>query len=395
MGVYLLISWDDLIKDLKKLKIYNAKLDNIWFPTSLDICNNAYNVIVSERSVGKTTNILALGMLANIRYGTIMHYVREDKRQVVNAKISNIFNTMISLDFISIITNKKWNYVVYKPMEKKFYYANYDGEKVIDVSSNYFMYVMSIDMSEEYKSCYTCNYADMIIFDEFCSKNFYRQNNFIKFLDLVKTLQRERDTPRIFMLSNTIDRESEYFDELEARDFINVASLGDKVTYKTSLGTPVYIEIVKVKHSDKKRMLNKFFYGFSNPKLASITGQDWSTSAYQHINFNRDDYEIILNNIYVLVAKVYIKLDVVYHDKLGYIVLVHNTKPPMWDDAIIYTYGDTPDLRYKFLLGTTKFDIFIWQTLYKNNKFYYQNNNLGSKIDFYYKTSKKYFINRM
>ena len=67
----------------------------------------------------------------------------------------------------------------------------------------------------------------------------------------------------------------------------------------------------------------------------------------------------------------------------------------MWDDAIIYTYGETPDMRYKFLLGTTKFDNFIWQTLYKNNKFYYQNNNVGSKIDFYYKTSKKYFINRM
>ena len=87
MGVYSLISWDSLIKDLKKLKIYNTKLDNIWFPTNLDIVNNAYNVIVSERSVGKTTNILALGMLANIRYGTIIHYVREDKRQVVNAKI--------------------------------------------------------------------------------------------------------------------------------------------------------------------------------------------------------------------------------------------------------------------------------------------------------------------
>ena len=72
MGVFLLISWTGLIKELKKLKIYNTKLDNIWFPTSLDIENNAYNVIVSERSVGKTTNILALGMLANIKYGTIL-----------------------------------------------------------------------------------------------------------------------------------------------------------------------------------------------------------------------------------------------------------------------------------------------------------------------------------
>ena len=110
-------------------------------------------------------------------------------------------------------------------------------------------------------------------FDEFISKSFYKQNNFCLFLDIVKTLQRERLSPRIFMLSNTIDKNSEYFDELECRDFIDICNIGDKIEYTTNKGTPIYVEIAKVNHSENKRKLNTLFYGFKNNKLASITGE--------------------------------------------------------------------------------------------------------------------------
>ena len=120
-------------------------------------------------------------MLANVEYGTIMHYIREDTRQIVQSKISNIFNTIINLGYVDIITSGKWNTIIYKQYEKKFYYARLEYNKIVDVCSDYLMYVMSIDQSEQYKSSYTCNDADMIIFDEFISKSFYKQNNFCLF----------------------------------------------------------------------------------------------------------------------------------------------------------------------------------------------------------------------
>ena len=99
-----IIEWNKLINKLWKMGIYSKGLENIWYPHH-NINKNIYNVIVSERSIGKTTNILLLGMLANVEYGTIMHYIREDTRQVVQSKISNIFNTIINLGYVDTITN--------------------------------------------------------------------------------------------------------------------------------------------------------------------------------------------------------------------------------------------------------------------------------------------------
>ena len=387
-----IIEWNKLINKLWKLGVYSKGLENIWYPHH-NINKNIYNVIVSERSIGKTTNILLLGMLANVEYGTIMHYIREDTRQVVQSKISNIFNTIINLGYVDIITSGKWNTIIYKQYEKKFYYAKLEDNKIVEVCSDYLMYVMSIDQSEQYKSSYTCNDADMIIFDEFISKSFYKQNNFCLFLDIVKTLQRERLSPRIFMLSNTIDKNSEYFDELECRDFIDICNIGDKIEYTTNKGTPIYVEIAKVNHSENKRKLNTLFYGFKNNKLASITGEAWAVSDYQHIKFKQS--EILLNNIYVEIGKMYLKLDVC-NTELGIVVCVHYAHKPKYEDSIIYSMSDYDDTRKQFLTGDKSFPLndFIWNKMFKNNRFYFQNNNVGAKIDYYYNSCRKYFYNK-
>ena len=116
-------------------------------------------------------------------------------------------------------------------------------------------------------------------------------------------------------------------------------------------------------------------------------------SDYQHIKFKQS--EILLNNIYVEIGKMYLKLDVC-NTELGIVVCVHYAHKPKYEDSIIYSMSDYDDTRKQFLTGDKSFPLndFIWNKMYKNNRFYFQNNNLGAKIDYYYNSCRKYFYNK-
>ena len=76
----------------------------------------------SERSVGKTTNILLYGMCMNKLYGTQIQLIRH---RVVKASYYNdLFNTIVGYDggrYINLLTDGAYNNVKY--YQKKFYYT--------------------------------------------------------------------------------------------------------------------------------------------------------------------------------------------------------------------------------------------------------------------------------
>lgn len=88
----------------------------------------------------------------------------------------------------------------------------------------------------------------------------------------------------IMMLANTIDKNSPYFDELSLRDAIDKIHMGENEIVTTSMGTKIYMEILGTVANSQKRLVNKWFFGFKNPKLASITGtESWALPEFQHI----------------------------------------------------------------------------------------------------------------
>ena len=91
----------------------------------------------------------------------------------------------------------------------------------------------------------------------------------------------------------------------------------------------------------------------------------------------------------------YLKLDVC-NTELGIVVCVHYAHKPKYDDSIIYSMSDYDDTRKQFLTGDKSFPLndFIWNKMFKNNRFYFQNNNVGAKIDYYYNSCRKYFYNK-
>ena len=68
-------------------------------------------------------------------------------------------------------------------------------------------------MSEHYKSS-SYPSVDIILFDEFISRDGYLPNEFVTFMNVLSTIIRHRDDVIIYMLGNTVNRYCVYFTEM-------------------------------------------------------------------------------------------------------------------------------------------------------------------------------------
>lgn len=372
-----------LVKEYKKLKIPKTFHTPVNYP--FDKCK--FFVDVSERSIGKTTNWLLWGMLMNREYGTVIAYVRQTDNMLMPKNL-DIFSTILENGYIDKLTNGKYTSIYYHG--RKWYYCNYDDNgKVTERATDYFMIGLSIDRSQVYKSGLSIPTADCIILDEFCSR-YYNPNEFVDFLDLVKTLQRNRISPFIVMLSNTIDKHNEYFSELEAYELIQTMSIGDSVVYNTSRGTCIQLSIVAPSNQAKikKSITNALFYGFKNPRLSSITGDDWSFINYPHSKLT--DINERLRGVYIEYNSQLVGVDICLSETLGIVIVCHKANKT-YDDSIIFTKDDTGiyDSRYRYLMtGKDRLEKLILKC-YHENKFYYQNNQIGAIVSNFFKANNK------
>ncbi len=376
------IDWKKVIKRCKALGVP----ENVVTPFDYPFDRAKYFPVVSERSIGKTTNWILLGMVLNDMYGIIIQYIRQIVDMIMPKNSKKLFKTILEYDYIEQITEGRYNSVKYS--SRGFYYYNTETK---EMAVDEFMHLLSIDEALTYKSVYNAPRGDLIIFDEFISK-YTRPDEFIDFEDLVKTIIRDRYSPIVAMLANTIDPYNIYFKEMEIYDEVQTLKAGESRLITTDKGTKIFIHrpidgkdiIVKEKH-------NNMFFGFKNKKLASITGAgDWAISSYPHVPRGKK-VRIIDNAHYVDFNGHFIKLQVSHIEDVGKTVVVHECKMTLDDipkDAVIYTTGDIYNKHFRYCFGHTKVDAIIWQ-LYRMNRFYYVHNMLGEQVAQYVRTAKQ------
>lgn len=372
--------WKLIDKTIKKLKLIPQ---NVYKP-KLNIAK--WEVLCSDRSTGKTTSWLLVGMVMHQLYGTRIHYIREDEDMLRPMNLKNMFDVIKDNNYISIITENKWNDVLYRG--KRWYYIKRkENGEIEEQDTECFMFCMSIDNNVVYKSGYSCTTADLIIFDEFISKR-YMRGDFTDFCDLLSTLIRQRLSAQIVLLANTIDKNSEYFDELNIREIVDTLPLNEEYLYKTDKGTSIYINFFSGTMTKQKKLVNTHYFGFNNSKLNSIIGGEWATDTFPHIT-DLENVEVMYNNFYVNYNNKFLQIEIALSN-VGVVGLVHNTNNPLlkYDDCIVYTNMDIhyPQERYRF--GSRTLDNFLW-SLYKQNKFYYANNFVGSVLDKYVTISNR------
>lgn len=371
-----IININKCIKTAKKLKLFP---DGVYTPQRVDAVWNAF---ISDRSSGKTTAWLIVGLIAYVEDGTITHYVRSKEQMIRESNINKIYSVIESCGYISKITNDKYNSIEYRRNVRGFYLVCKDSEgNTIASDTNCCCKVLSIDNNDNYKSSYQCDKADFVIFDEFINA-YYKSGEFVVFCDLLSTLFRKRLTGYIIMLANTINRRSEYFDELGCRDFIETAEQGDKITYELN-GTTVHVEIVGTKLDDKRKLFNSRYFNFSNLRLNSITGAGWSIDNVPHITKKADS--ILVKNVFVHYQTNYVQLYVVKVNEYGLCIHAVKSNAPKKKDCIIYSVSDDfSDKKYIYSKGNDRFSKWLWGYMYDSKKWFFATNSVGSIIKAYY-----------
>lgn len=386
----ILYDWDFIRKEYKKLKVPKE----YYYPLKVNWRNAGYCVAMSDRARGKTSEVLLLGQIMHKHYGTVIHYIRQDEKTITPYAMKDLFATLTECGYIEKLTDGKYNSVYY--YGHKWYYCTLDEDgKRVETAPDPFMICMHLGESDRRKSSYNCPRGDLIIFDEFVQLSGYGYSDFIRFSDLVSTIFRKRLCGCIYMLSNTIDLTSPWFDELCIRDDINIMQQGESRYIESPLGTRVFVEIMTGDKTQQTEHVNKRYFGFLNPKLSAITGKGtWATEAYQHIppaytidtktgEKTEREIHVLYNKLFLRQSGKLLKLQLVKDEKGLCVYVMPATR--IYDDSYILTHGDITNDHEIFAFGArgTMLES-IWK-LYKHNRFYYATNSDGALLYAYVK----------
>lgn len=348
-------NWKKIIKEYKALGIPKEYDYSEILP--LDNDNLKWYNLNSERSVGKTTNLLLLGMIMNKMYGTQIQLVRHHVTKA--SYYRDLFNTIVLYkdgQYIKKITNNKYNSVKY--YQKRFYYTLIEDEKEVARSEVPFCVSLSADDCYVLCSTYEAPKGDWIILDE-CFNDRNTSDEFVRFVHLHKTIVRERISDKIFILGNTLDVNNIWYRQLMVQNDIRKLKRGDSKIVYTPENMPIFISFLDNRMPEKRKSFNNMHYGFSNPELNAIVGNgEWNVKMYDQTCELRDR-EILTRGIFFS-----------YHDDLYLEASIINTSSGKYFE--IHPCNETTARRGKIL--------YVLTLPVERNQIYFGNDYLSRTI---------------
>lgn len=269
--------WEKVLNLYKSLDVPEGYDYSDILPLKDDI---VWHVLCSERSVGKTTTLLLLGMCLNSLYGTITQLIRHSDKEQKASYYKKLFDTINGYDggrYVKMITGGEYEFVTY--YSRAFYYANMVNGKV---ERSEIPLVVCLCSADCYQLCstYESPLGDWIILDE-CFNESNRPEEFVHFLHLHKTICRERLSDKIFILGNNLDINNIWFRQLTIQNSIRKMHKGEIKTHYTADGMPIWVTFMENRLPEKRLQYNKKHYGFRTSETNSITGNgEWKMKDY-------------------------------------------------------------------------------------------------------------------
>ena len=343
--------------------------------------NADYNIIIGERSNGKTFACLQYAIEDFVKNGNESAYLRRWKEDIIGKRAEQIFSAISQSSIIQKITENEYSDVVF--YRGKFYLANYDTEKKRFIASKKpFCYAFALSDMEHDKSTSYPRIKN-IIYDEFLTRQYYLPDEFVIYMNVLSTIIRDKKDVKIFMLGNTVNKYCPYFEEMglvnvnkQEQGTIDVYSYGDS-------GLNVAVEYCGT--IEKKKESSKYF-AFSNPKLNMITNGAWELAIYPHLSQGQKikESDIVFRFFIVFGTKI-IEGDII-ENGYEYFIFFHYKTTPInnYEKNLVYTlnYSTMPNERKCFLSKTTALDKKIcW--FFSANKVFYQSNDIGEIVNNY------------
>lgn len=341
--------------------------------------DSTYNIIIGERSNGKTYACLKYGVEQYFKTGKQFAIIRRWQTDIRGNRASEIFSSLIKNGEIKKLSNGKYEGIHY--WAGKFYLCNYDEVgKAIYNDNAVIAYPFSLSDTEHNKSI---SYPDIatIIFDEFITRQVYLPDEFILFMNTISTIVRERTDVKIFMLGNTVNKYCPYFTEMGLKD-IYKQEQGTIDVYKYG-NSKLKVAVEYTKNTGKSKE-NNFYFAFNNPKLEMIKTGAWELDVYPHLPIKYKPKNVIYT-YFIEHEKQFFQCNIILVDNNLFTYIHRKTsklKNP--DKDLIYTLEHNPKINYNrnIMKPRNKLEEKI-KTFFIHDKVYYQDNEVGDVINNY------------
>lgn len=339
--------------------------------------NAIYNIIFGERSNGKTYGTQEHCIKDWFENGRAMALIRRFDEDFTGKRGTNMFMPLVKDGNIKRLTNGEWEGVKY--YSSRWYLTKPDAEnkdKII-VQKEPFCYGFSLSAMEHDKST-TYPTIKNIMFDEFITRGYYLQDEFVLFMNVLSTIIRRKTDVKIFMLGNTVNKYCPYFAEMGLKH-IKEMKQGTIDFYRIpSAGTTIAVEYCA--SLLKSSPANKYF-AFDNKKLEMITSGAWEIDIYPHcpIKYSKKD---ILFTYFIEFDTALLQCEIVSKDG-NYFTYIHEKTTPIKDpdNDLIYTqrFDPRPNYKRKITKPRTELEKKITE-FYVKDKIFYQDNEIGEVV---------------
>ena len=322
------LRWQNLFRRLGSKPDKPAKeAPDLYYNIALiDATGAIYRLILGQRSNGKTYSVCKHIVEDYFNEGKRGAYIRRYEESITPKNLQSLFNPHLQL--IWELSEHKWNSIFYRA--KEFHLCAIDSEgKIIAKDDTAFCITAAINTSENTKG-EDRGEVHTIVFDEFMTRSGYLNNEFVRFMNLLSTLIRDRENVVVYMLANTVNKYCPYFAEMGLKNIDKLAQGEIAVYTYGSSDLTVAVELCDEVQATKQTA-SKYF-AFDNPQLQMITRGAWEFQIYP-----RAPYKILPEDI---VLKFYIQ----FAEQLLACEVVHSTLKQYCNDVFIFVHPQTKDI---------------------------------------------------
>ena len=360
---------------------------NYYTPKKINKKDATYNVIFGERSNGKTYALLLQSLKDYIKDKSQLAYVRRWKEDITGRRAQRLYSGINDNQEVAKLTQGEFTGVHYHA--GKFYLCTYDeAGKVVYGDQDVIGFTFALSDGEHDKSTSFPN-IKTIVFDEFLTSKIYLNDEFVLFMNTVSTIVRRREDVRVYMLGNTVSKFCPYFKEMGLEHVQNQKQgTIDIYRYGESKLT-VAVEYCASTQTETNTQANKYF-AFNNPKLEMITGGAWELNIYPHLPYKYKPKDILITYFIEFNDNIY-QCEIIEVDGVVF-TYIHIKTTPLRDvsETIIYSLEFSAEMNYNRSVyrPTSKIqEKILW--FFKNDKVFYQDNNIGDAVNNYLKICKR------
>lgn len=341
-----------------------------------------YNIIMGERSNGKTYGVLKTMIEHYIETGHYGVYIRRYADEILPSNLKMLFNPFD----ISKITKGKYNKIVYRG--KQFDIGFYDDETDKWEIREPFCFSAALNTWESAKGS-DRGEVGIILFDEFLTRRYYLTNEFLSFQNVLSSFIRDRANVKVFLVGNTVSFYSPYFEEFGLDDIKHMKP-GELNCYTFENGTKIAVDYCE---SVGEQKASAKFFNFNNTKANMITTGKWEIPDYPHYGKSIDFLREVILKFYIDFDNELICGNIVQKSTCIFIYFHKQTKEIEPDDCIIYSskLSDNPLHCVQFRQGTTDAHSLILR-LITQNRMFFSDNKTGEIFNNYFKWQQRYSI---